>query len=96
MYFVQNSSLRSLVRIRMERHGFSCVYTKKMGEKPDFVEPVVLSEARGGITLNQFAEQLHAELPKQLKYALVWGYSTKHMGQRCGLNISLWMKTLCK
>jgi|TARA_B100001113_G_scaffold331106_1_gene307210 hypothetical protein len=69
--------------------GLVRVYTKKMGEKPDFVEPVVLSEARGGITLNQFAEQLHAELPKQLKYALVWGYSTKHMGQRCGLKHKL-------
>jgi uncharacterized protein len=65
------------------------VYTKKMGEKPDFIEPVVLSDARGGITMNQFALQLHADLPKQLKYALVWGYSSKHMGQRVGLKHKL-------
>ncbi len=59
-------------------------YTKKTGCKPDFSEPIMLSVARGGATVGAFCGQLHAELAKQLAYALVWGTSTKHYPQRCG------------
>jgi len=60
------------------------VYTKKVGHKPDFAEPVMLSVARGGAAVGVFCRQLHAELAKQLAYALVWGASAKHYPQRCG------------
>ena len=65
------------------------IYTKKTGCKPDFEEPVMLSVARGGATLAAFCQQLHADLAKQLAYGLVWGTSTKHYPQRCGLTHDL-------
>jgi ribosome-interacting GTPase 1 len=69
--------------------GLVRVYTKKTGSKPDFDEPVVLAEHRGGITVKHFCSQIHNTLAKTLKYAQVWGTSTKHMGQRVGLKHSL-------
>ena len=60
------------------------VYSKRIGGKPDFEDPVLLSAARGGATVSAFCAQLHADLAKQLAYALVWGTSSKHYPQRCG------------
>jgi small GTP-binding protein len=80
-----NLGMDYLLKRIWDAMGLVRVYTKKMGEKADFEEPVVLSDARGGITVKHFCAQLHAELPKQLKYALVWGTSPKHYGQRVGL-----------
>ena len=34
--------------------------------------------------MGAFCSQLHADLNKQLAYALVWGTSSKHYPQRCG------------
>jgi hypothetical protein len=65
------------------------MYTKKTGCKPDFAEPVMLSVARGGSTVGAFCQQLHADLAKQLAYALVWGVSAKHYPQRCGTSHEL-------
>lgn len=80
-----NLGMEYLLKRVWDAMGLVRVYTKKMGEKADFEEPVVLSDARGGISVKHFCSQLHADLPDQLKYALVWGTSPKHMGQRCGL-----------
>ena len=60
------------------------VYSKPIGGKPDFEDPVMLSAARGGATVGAFCGQLHADLSKQLAYAMVWGTSSKHYPQRCG------------
>lgn len=57
-------------------------YTKKVSEKPDFDEPVVLSEDRGGVSVSDFCSHIHKSLLADFKYALVWGTSTKHMPQR--------------
>mmetsp|Transcript_13961 Transcript_13961/g.44339 ORF Transcript_13961/g.44339 Transcript_13961/m.44339 type:complete len:402 (-) Transcript_13961:994-2199(-) len=65
--------------------GLVRVYTKKTGHKPDFTDPVVLSEDRGGCTVEKLARQLHESLVRTFNYALVWGTSTKHYPQRCGL-----------
>lgn len=69
--------------------GLVRVYTKKAGHRPDFAEPVVLSEDRGGTTVQHFCEMIHKSLLRDFKYALVWGTSTKHMPQRCGLSHQL-------
>ena len=68
---------------RLDVHGV------QVGNKPDFAGPVMLSQARGGATMNVFCKQLHAELAKQLDYGLVWGTSAKHYPQRCGLTHEL-------
>ncbi|KAJ9518526.1 hypothetical protein QJQ45_018563 [Haematococcus lacustris] len=102
-------------------------YTKKVGAKPDFGDPVVMTQDRGGTTVealcrqveaeararararaNMVSErmrpslllqpllslllapvQVHASLVTEFKYALVWGTSSKHYPQRCGLTHKL-------
>lgn len=58
------------------------VYTKKVGQKPDFEEPVVLSDDRGGTTMEGLCRQIHNTLVKEFQYAMVWGVSAKHFPQR--------------
>jgi ribosome-interacting GTPase 1 len=66
--------------------GLVRVYTKKVGNKPDFSDPVVLSEDRGGTTIQNLCEMIHKSLLREFQYALVWGTSSKHTPQRCGLS----------
>ena len=61
------------------------VYTKKVGHKPDFTDPVVLSIDRGGVSMDAFCKHIHKDLAKDFAYGLAWGRSTKHMPQRVGL-----------
>ena len=56
-----------------------------MGGKPDFSEPVVLSHDRGGTAIEHLCQQIHKTLVADFSYALVWGSSSKHYPQRCGL-----------
>eukprot|EP00775_Hariotina_reticulata_P005427 gene5427-5660_t len=65
------------------------VYTKKVGHKPDFGEPVVLTSDRGGTTMEAMCKQIHNTLTREFKYALVWGVSAKHSPQRVGLTHQL-------
>lgn len=58
------------------------VYTKKVGAKPDFGDPVILSSDRGGTLLEHLCRQIHNSMVAQLNYALVWGTSSKHYPQR--------------
>mmetsp|Transcript_2535 Transcript_2535/g.5652 ORF Transcript_2535/g.5652 Transcript_2535/m.5652 type:complete len:398 (+) Transcript_2535:177-1370(+) len=62
------------------------VYTKRVGDKPDFLSPVVLTQDRGGTTVEALCRQIHNSLVADFKYALVWGTSSKHYPQRCGLS----------
>lgn len=62
------------------------VFTKKVGARPDFGDPVVLTSDRGGTTIDTLCRQVHNSLVKEFKYALVWGTSSKHYPQRCGLS----------
>lgn len=60
------------------------VYTKPRGLAPDYSSPVVLR--RGKCTIEDFCNNIHKEIAKQLKYAIVWGASAKHArGQKVGL-----------
>ncbi|MEM2909114.1 MAG: GTP-binding protein [Candidatus Bilamarchaeaceae archaeon] len=61
---------------------FIRVYTKKRGEKVDMEEPLIV---RRGTKVSDVCERLHRELKSNFKYALVWGKSVKHPGQRVGL-----------
>jgi ribosome-interacting GTPase 1 len=51
--------------------------------------PVVLTRDRGGTTVSGLCDQIHRTLAKEFKYALVWGTSSKHYPQRCGLTHQL-------
>lgn len=60
-------------------------YTKRIGAKPDFADPVVLTQDRGGTTIEALCRQIHNSMLPEFQYALVWGTSSKHYPQRCGL-----------
>ena len=55
------------------------VYTKRIGSKPDFDQPVVLTKDRGGTNVEALCGQIHKTLAKEFKYGLVWGTSSKHV-----------------
>jgi ribosome-interacting GTPase 1 len=60
------------------------VYTKSPRQKlEEFerVDPLVLAE---GSTVSEAAEKLHKDLSRGLKYAVLWGDSSKFEGQRVG------------
>ena len=62
---------------------FINIYTKRKGEKADIEEPLVM---RRGATVGDVCERLHRDLKKDFRYAVVWGKSVKHEGQRVGLD----------
>lgn len=65
------------------------VYTKPRGKKPDFHEPLILRGGPGGNNILHFCNQIHREMAKNFKYALVWGVSAKHQPQRVGISHDL-------
>lgn len=69
--------------------GLRRVYTKKRGEFPDLSDPVVLTAGRHGYTVEALCKQLHKDLVREFNYASVWGASTKHNPQHCGLKHEL-------
>jgi len=62
---------------------FINIYTKRKGEKADIGEPLIM---RRGTTVGDVCERLHRDLKKDFRYAVVWGKSVKHEGQRVGLD----------
>jgi len=69
--------------------GLVRVYTKPRGKKPDFGDPLVLTDGRYGTTVEAACKQIHRTLLQSFDYAIVWGLSVKHTPQRCGLAHSL-------
>mmetsp|Transcript_5285 Transcript_5285/g.7009 ORF Transcript_5285/g.7009 Transcript_5285/m.7009 type:complete len:408 (-) Transcript_5285:481-1704(-) len=62
------------------------IYTKPRGQQPDFSEPVILTKGRYGCTVESACKQVHRSLIDDFKFAYVWGTSTKHNPQSCGLS----------
>lgn len=58
------------------------LYTKKRGIQPDFNDPMVV---RHDSSIETVCDSIHREFKDQFKYALVWGSSSKHSPQKCGL-----------
>ncbi len=58
------------------------VYTKKIGERPNLEEPMVLKK---GNTVEDMCKRIHKDFVKKFKYARVWGKSVKFDGQLVGL-----------
>jgi uncharacterized protein len=65
---------RSLAALNVIR-----VYTKPPGKPADRTKPFVLKR---GSTVEDLADLIHHELREKLKYALLWGVSSKFGGQR--------------
>lgn len=54
----------------------------------------MLSEDRGGITIEAFVSQIHKTLVKEFNFAHVWGCSSKHYPQRYSVLIRMYYATL--
>jgi len=65
--------------------GLVRVYTKPRGKKPDFDDPLVLTDGRHGTTVEAACKQVHRSLVQGFDYAIVGGTSVKHTPQRVGL-----------
>lgn len=72
-----------------EALGLVRTYTKPRGKKPDFEDPVVLTDGRHGTTIEAACKQIHRSLLDNFDYAMVWGLSVKHTPQRVGLSHQL-------
>lgn len=59
------------------------IYTKPKGQAPDFTEPMVVRAAHNSV--ENVCDSIHREIKNKFRYAMVWGASTKHSPQRCGL-----------
>ena len=66
--------------------GLVRVFTKPRGKKPDFDDPIVLTEGRHGTTVEAACKHVHRSLVATFDYAMVWGSSVKHTPQRVGLS----------
>ena len=69
--------------------GLVRVYTKPRGKKPDWDDPLILTDGRHGTTVESACRQLHRSLIDTFDYAMVWGASVKHAPQRVGLSHGL-------
>eukprot|EP00611_Tribonema_gayanum_P029328 TRINITY_DN7813_c0_g2_i1.p2 TRINITY_DN7813_c0_g2~~TRINITY_DN7813_c0_g2_i1.p2 ORF type:complete len:342 (-),score=154.42 TRINITY_DN7813_c0_g2_i1:311-1219(-) len=79
-------NLEKLLEKMWEYMGLIRVFTKRKGNPPDLAEPVILSKQRHGITVQAATHHISKEMKEIFNYALVWGTSTKHSPQRCGLS----------
>jgi len=66
--------------------GLVRVYTKPRGKKPDFDDPLVLTNGRHGTSVEACCKQVSSKLIDYFDYAMVWGQSVKHAPQRVGLS----------
>lgn len=74
-----------LIDVMWDKLQLVRVYTRPKGKQPDYTAPVVLR--RGRCTVEDFALSIHKEIARQLKFAIVWGTSSKHpRGQKVGLD----------
>ncbi len=62
------------------------IYMKPSGEDADYDEPLILRE---GDTVESACKKLHRDFRRRFRYALVWGPSAKHDGQKVGLEHKL-------
>ncbi|KAH8118584.1 P-loop containing nucleoside triphosphate hydrolase protein [Phellopilus nigrolimitatus] len=77
-------NIDELIEVMWQALDLVRVYTKPRGQTPDYSQPVVLK--RGRCSIEDFCNNIHKEIAKQLKYAVVWGSSAKHSrGQKVGL-----------
>jgi ribosome-interacting GTPase 1 len=79
-------NLQALREAIFSKLNFIRIHMKPQGGKADYSEPLIL---HSGSTIRDLCGRLHKEFLTKFRYALVWGDSVKHEGQRCGLNHTL-------
>jgi len=74
--------LTELRKKMVEKLGLIRVYLKPQNRKPDYSEPMILPV---GSTVGGLCNKMHSRMKFYFRYAMVWGKSVKHEGQRVGL-----------
>jgi|EP00769_Ergobibamus_cyprinoides_P004618 small GTP-binding protein len=83
-------NLDELLEKIFERLALMRVYTKPVGQPPDYDDPIILKCSSGKPhTIEDFCRRIHTSYVDRLKYAVVWGNSVRHPGQRVGLTHEL-------
>jgi uncharacterized protein len=63
--------------------SFIRIYLKPHGVKSDHTAPMIM---HSNATVRELCLRLHKDILQKFRYAIVWGQSAKHEGQRCGLS----------
>ncbi|MFH1055111.1 MAG: GTP-binding protein [Candidatus Altiarchaeota archaeon] len=82
---ISATNLTNIDRLReaiFRKLSFIRVYLKPQGGKADYNDPMILKKDS---TIEGMCLRLHKEFIQKFRYAMVWGSSVKHEGQRCGL-----------
>lgn len=74
-----NENINTLKHLIFEELDLIRVYLKPPKEEADMDEPIIL---RKGATIKRLCERIHQRFVKDYRYALVWGDSAKHPGQK--------------
>ncbi len=82
----RGDGLEELKKKLFKELGLMRVFTKKIGEEPNYDEPLILKE---GSTVEDACRKIHKDFVKKFKFARVWGKSVKFDGQRVGLDHKL-------
>ncbi len=62
------------------------IYMKPVGNKADYNQPLILKE---GTAVEDACKKLHRDFKKNFRFAMIWGASAKHAGQKVGLDHKL-------
>lgn len=81
-----NLNLDYMLKKMWEYMGLIRIYTKRRGQAPDLVQPVILSQQRHGYSIESVCHSISKDFLEIFHFALVWGRSTKHTPQRVGLS----------
>ena len=84
-----NLNLDVMLQKMWDYLGLIRIYTKRRGQAPDLLEPIVLSSERHGLSIETATTGISKELLGIFNFALVWGRSTKYNPQRVGLSHQL-------
>lgn len=64
--------------------GVLRIFTKKPRSPPDLTQPFILHSSTP--TIRHLCRRIHKDMETRFAYALVWGTSVRHPGQRVGLS----------
>jgi small GTP-binding protein len=79
----KGKNLQQVKDVVYDALDFIRIYLKPQGGPADMEEPLIV---RNGVTIGDICDHLHRDFRRKFRYALIWGKSAKHPGQRAGLD----------
>jgi len=79
----KGKNLQEVKDVVYDALDFIRIYLKPQGGPADMEEPLIV---RNGVTIGDICDHLHRDFRRKFRYALIWGKSAKHPGQRAGLD----------